>query len=57
MCLYESEYMYLDNLVLRVRYWDAGIASNSYVTFHSITRLLSMRFISGNATLGPSTWQ
>ena len=35
--------MCLDSLVLRVRYWDAGIATRSYVTFYSIKRRLSMR--------------
>ena len=32
-----------DEYVLRVRYWDAGIATRSYVTLYSIIRRLSIR--------------
>ena len=35
--------MCLDSLVLRVRYWDAGIATRLYETLYNITRWLSMR--------------
>ena len=34
--------MYLNSLVLWVRYWDAGIATRPYVTLYSITRRLPM---------------
>ena len=40
--MYESGYKYRDSLVLRVMYWDAGIAPMSYVTLYSITSRLSM---------------
>ena len=44
--LYEKGCICLDSLVLRVGYWDAGIATRSHVTLYSIIRRLSMRFLS-----------
>ena len=54
--------MYLDSLLLWVKYWNAGNATRLYVTLYSISRRLSMSlclclFGPGNANLGPSTWQ
>ena len=43
ICLYERGCICLDSLVLRVRYWGAGIAKRSYVTLYSIIRRLSLR--------------
>ena len=52
ICLYERGCMYLDSLVLRMRYWDAEIATRSYVTLYSITRRLSMRLLSRGRQFG-----
>ena len=44
ICLHECGCIYLDSLVLGVRYWDAGNATRLYEILYSIKRQLSMRF-------------
>ena len=52
--------MYLDSLVLRMRYWDAEIATRSYVTLYSITSITALQdgylcvFGPADANSGPS---
>ena len=43
ICIYESGCMYLDSPVLRIRYWNVGITTRSYVTLYNIIRRLPMR--------------